>query len=85
MHTSPQPATLNKRAWQAVEEGLARLAGAGYNFEIAPKGTLGELVELKVPQMSLPLSIADASKLTTAPKAPMTSKFEAMVARVPSN
>lgn len=82
MNTRPQPATLAIRAAQGVEDGLAFLASQGYNFEIAPRGTLGELQELKDLQMSLPLSIADASKLVTAPKAPMTSKFEAMTKRV---
>lgn len=61
MQRDPQRATLSTRAIAGVEEGLRHLAGVGYNFELAPHGTLAQqnralrdLVHTK------PLSIDDA-------------------------
>lgn len=83
MKSDPQRGTLSTRAWQAVEEGLQHLAGAGYNFEIAPKGTLGELNELKEPKSPTnPLSIPDGIAAVTAATVPDLNKFEAKSKRV---
>lgn len=80
MASDPQRATLSTRAWQGVEEGLRHLTGVGYNFEIAPRGTLQELTESREPAPGRrPLSIADAQELVSAPKNVQTRQFEAMV------
>ncbi len=75
----PQRAKLSERAWQGVEEGLRHLTGVGYNFEICPRGTMVELVELRQPQGSLPLSIADGQRLVAKPPNAQTAQFDAMV------
>ncbi len=75
----PQRATLSTKAWQAVEAGLSHLASVGYSFEIAPRGTLAELTQVKEVQLPLPLSIKDAVEQIQGKKKPeMVSKFEAM-------
>lgn len=76
----PQRATLSSRAIASVEEGLRHLTGIGYNFEIAPRGTLSELVELvgpKEPPTNL-LSIAETQKMLAKPKDPVNREFEAL-------
>ena len=81
MHSDPQRATLSTRAWQQVEEGLRHLQAIGHSFEIVPRGTLAELVEIKESgPTTLPLTIADAVEqiVGSAPPNPMASKFEAM-------
>ena len=81
MQHDPQRATLSTRAWQAVEDGLRHLTGIGYNFEIAPKGTLRELVELRGPEVPKPnpLAIADTQRLLAQPKDPVNREFEAQI------
>lgn len=79
MNTDPQRATLSTRAYQAVEEGLVHLRSVGYQFEIAPAGTLRELVEVKVPKPpTIPLSMKDAVKQIQGKPAPaQPDMFEA--------
>ncbi len=84
----PQRAKLSERAWHGVEAGLQHLAGVGWNFEIVPKGTLQELVELREAESpTKPLSIADAKGIVkaTAPSNPQAAKFDAMIREAPSN
>ncbi len=78
MLSDPQRATLSTRAWQGVEAGLQHLAGVGYGFEIAPRGTLAQLAEER--QLPLPLSIADAKAKVAPALNAQTSKFDAMTA-----
>ena len=85
MNRDPQRATLSTRAWEAVESGLAHLTGVGYNFEIAPKGTLAAVEELTtlLPQQGMkPLSVADAQAQVRAPAQPDLNKFEAKAGQV---
>lgn len=78
MARDPQRATLATRAWQAVEDGLQQLAGAGYNFEIAPRGTLNELTELKPKDSPTDLSIGTTQKMLAQPRDPVNRQFEAI-------
>lgn len=80
MSQDPQRATLSTRAWEAVEEGLRHLTGIGYNFEIAPKGTLSECIALGgvKPPESNPLSIKDTQKMLAQPADPVNKSFEAL-------
>ncbi len=80
MDRDPQRATLSTRAIASVEEGLRHLTGIGYNFEIAPRGTLSELVEVRGPTEPKPnpLSIAGSQKLMTPRKDPVNREFEAL-------
>lgn len=80
MDRDPQRATLSSRAVASVEEGLRHLTGIGYNFEIAPKGTLAELVETRGPEQpaSNPLSIKDTQRMLATPKEPVNREFEAL-------
>lgn len=82
MDRDPQRATLSTRAIASVEEGLRHLTGVGYNFEIAPKGTLNELVEVrgpKEPELN-PLSIAGSQKLMAKSVDPVNREFDAITA-----
>lgn len=86
MARDPQRATLATRAWQGVEDGLRQLAGAGYNFEIAPRGTLAELTELRAPvpeAESNPLSILDTQRMLAQPLDPVNREFEALTKTSP--
>lgn len=75
----PQRAKLSERAWQGVEAGLQHLTSVGYNFEIAPRGTLAELEQARVAEPgSRPLSIDDAKSVVALPHNALTSKFEAI-------
>lgn len=80
MDRDPQRATLATRAWQGVEDGLRQLAGAGYNFEIAPRGTLAELTSIQAPveAESNPLSIPDTQRMLAKPLDPVNREFEAL-------
>lgn len=80
MDTDPQRATLSTRAWQAVEEGLRHLTGVGYNFEIAPKGTLAELTIIvgEKPPVLNALSIADTQRMLAKRVDPVNREFEAL-------
>ncbi len=81
MNSDPQRATMSQKAWGAVEEGLRHLTGIGYSFEIAPRGTLAELVEIKSPEsVQLTLSIAEGQALVAKPKNEQTKVFDALVA-----
>ncbi len=86
MDRDPQRATLSKRAIASVEEGLRHLAGVGYNFEIAPRGTLSELIEVRGPEQpkSNPLSIPDTQKLLATPKDPVNKSFTALSGEQPN-
>lgn len=79
MDRDPQRATLSSRAVASVEEGLRHLTGIGYNFEIAPKGTLAALVDLRGPEpaKSNPLSIHDAQRIVAPPAKSTDNSFEA--------
>lgn len=79
MGIDPQRATLNERAIAGVEDGLRHLASTGYNFEIAPRGTLAELIEVRgEPEpVSNPLSIKDGAGHLAAPKVEPDNSFEA--------
>lgn len=83
MSRDPQRATLSARAIAGVEEGLRHLTGVGYNFEIAPRGTLEELTEMKgEPEVETnSLSIPDTQRLLATPKSAQVSQFDAMVER----
>ncbi len=82
MDRDPQRATLSTRAIASVEEGLRHLTGIGYNFEIAPKGTLSELVEVRGPSqpVSNPLSIKATQTMLAKPKDPVNREFDAITA-----
>lgn len=79
MARDPQRGTLNVRAWTAVEDGLRHLTSAGYQFEIAPKGTLAVLTQVLAEKPpTLPLTMEDAVAQITGPKrANRLSEFEA--------
>lgn len=79
MGNDPQRATLSSRAIASVEEGLRHLTGIGYGFEIAPRGTLAALTELRGPEpkQSNPLTIKDAQKIVAPPAAQPDNSFEA--------
>lgn len=80
--TDPQRAKLSERAWNSVEEGLRHLTSIGHNFEIAPRGTFAELVELREAEPgSRPLSIEDAKASVAGPPNLLTSKFEAIAGK----
>lgn len=81
MSTDPQRATLSTRAWSSVEEGLRHLTGVGYNFEIAPKGTLQELTDVvgERPVESNPLSIKDSQRMLATRVDPVNQVFDAIV------
>lgn len=87
MDRDPQRATLSNRAIASVEEGLRHLTGVGYNFEIAPKGTLNELVEVRGPDVpkSNPLSIPATQQMLAQPKDPVNKSFDALVSSAPIN
>lgn len=80
MDHDPQRATLSSRAIASVEEGLRHLTGIGYNFEIAPRGTLAELIDTRGPEkpLSNPLSIASTQRMMAPPKDPVNNSFEAL-------
>ncbi len=82
MDRDPQRATLSQRAIASVEEGLRHLTGIGYNFEIAPRGTLAELTEIRPePEPVLnPLSIEATQRLMAKPKDPVNREFDAITA-----
>ena len=85
MDRDPQRATLSTRAVQSVEEGLRHLTGIGYNFEIAPKGTLSELQSFTKPAAKPnPLSISDTQRLLAQPKDPVNKSFEALTTNQPN-
>lgn len=79
MNADPQRATLATKAWQGVEAGLQHLHSVGYQFEIAPRGTLAENTELKLDKpVTMPLSMEDAvGQITGGPKSIQISPFEA--------
>jgi hypothetical protein len=80
MNVDPQRATLASRAAKSVEEGLAHLAGAGYTFEIAPRGTLAELTLCSLPSERpgpRSLTVEEASDMVSAPEAEDRNEFEA--------
>lgn len=86
MDRDPQRATLSSRAIASVEEGLRHLTGIGYNFEIAPKGTLSELIEVRGPSEPIhnPLSIKDTQRMLAVPKDPVNREFEALTKSQPN-
>ncbi len=81
MAHDPQRATLSGRAVASVEEGLRHLAGIGYNFEIAPRGTLAELTEFRPEPKTIsnPLSIKDTQRILAQPIPKADNSFEAQV------
>lgn len=82
MDRDPQRATLSRMAITSIEEGLRHLTGIGYNFEIAPKGTLAELTTYNPEQpVSNPLSIPDTQRMLSIPKDPVNKEFEALTAQ----
>lgn len=86
MERDPQRATLSSMAVNSVEEGLRHLASIGYNFEIAPRGTLAELVEVRGPvePRPNPLSIPDTQRMLATSKDPVNKSFDALTTRNPN-
>lgn len=80
MDRDPQRATLSQRAIASVEEGLRHLTGIGYNFEIAPRGTLAELTEIRPEPTPNSLSIEATQRLMAKPKDPVNREFDAITA-----
>lgn len=79
MGVEPQRATLATQAIQKVEEGLSFLAGAGYSFELAPKGTYAELSATaeQALQLSRTLSIKEGQELVSFQTPAQPDLFEA--------
>lgn len=74
----PQRGTLGLRAVAQVEEGLTYLASVGFQLEIAPRGTLAELVTAReAPPPTRTLSIAEGSETVSFPVSVPDNRFEA--------